>query len=431
MAKVNKIEQVGIDKLIPYINNAKQHTESQVTKIASSIREFGFVNPVLIDKDYNIIAGHGRVEAAKKLGLDNVPCVYIEGLSDTQRKAYILADNRLGELAEWDMDLVTSELEALQEQDFNIDLTGFELPEEYGGEKVEHGKLTDKFIVPPFSVLDTRRGYWQDRKATWKKYIGDKGQGRDEAAVIENHFEEYGYGGAFEKMSILDPVLCEVMLKWFAPDDCRCFDVFAGDTSFGFVSSYLGHKFTGIELRQEQVDFNREHTAAVGATYICDDGRNVLKHIKKESQDFLFSCPPYFDLEVYSDLENDASNQKTYTEFYKIIDQAFTDAVQCLKDNRFAVIVCGDVRDKKSKGYYCFPDDIKRTFIKNGLVLYNEFILVDPIGTATVRANKSMETRKAVKVHQNVLVFYKGDATQIKNVFPVLEAINASEDMEF
>ena len=130
MGKIKDIQTVDIDRLIPYVNNAKVHSEDQITKIASSIREFGFVNPVLIDKEFNIIAGHGRVMAAKKLKLKEVPCLFIEGLSEAQRKAYILADNRLGELADWDMELVQSELETLQELDFDIDLTGFELPEE-------------------------------------------------------------------------------------------------------------------------------------------------------------------------------------------------------------------------------------------------------------------------------------------------------------
>ena len=127
MAEVSQIERVGIDKLIPYINNAKIHSDSQVTKIASSIREFGFVNPVLIDKSFNVIAGHGRIKAAEKLGLDEVPCVYVEGLTEAQRKAYILADNKLGEFASWDLDMITNELEGLQSLDFDVELTGFEL----------------------------------------------------------------------------------------------------------------------------------------------------------------------------------------------------------------------------------------------------------------------------------------------------------------
>lgn len=130
MGNIGKYDQVDIVKLIPYINNAKKHSESQVTKIAASIREFGFLNPVLIDKKYNVIAGHGRILAAKKLGLDKIPAIYAEGLTEAQRKAYILADNRLGELAEWDMDLVSDELAALKELDFDVDLTGFDLEDD-------------------------------------------------------------------------------------------------------------------------------------------------------------------------------------------------------------------------------------------------------------------------------------------------------------
>ena len=129
MGEIKQIKRVGIDKLIPYINNAKVHSEDQVTRIASSIREFGFLSPVLIDKDFNVIAGHGRIMAAKKLGMTEVPCIAVEGLSDAQRKAYILADNRLGELADWDMDLVKLELEELDLANFDIDLTGFDINE--------------------------------------------------------------------------------------------------------------------------------------------------------------------------------------------------------------------------------------------------------------------------------------------------------------
>lgn len=135
MAEVKGIQKIDIEKLIPYINNAKKHDDSQVTKIASSIREFGFVNPVLIDKDYNIIAGHGRVMAARKLKLTEVPCVFIEGLTETQRKAYILADNRLGELADWDMELAGLELESLGADGFDTDLTGFDIDNVLDGYK--------------------------------------------------------------------------------------------------------------------------------------------------------------------------------------------------------------------------------------------------------------------------------------------------------
>lgn len=116
---------VRIDKLVPYQNNARTHSPEQIKKLQSSLREFGFVNPVLIDKDYGIIAGHGRVEAAKAEGLKEVPCVFVDYLTTAQKKAYILADNRLALDAGWDDDLLKLEIEELEELNFDLDLTGF------------------------------------------------------------------------------------------------------------------------------------------------------------------------------------------------------------------------------------------------------------------------------------------------------------------
>jgi hypothetical protein len=133
------LEHIKLSDLIPYVNNAKTHPEEQVTKIAASIKEFGPCSPILVDKDNGIVAGHGRLLAAKKLGLDTFPCVRLEHLNEAQRKAYILADNRLGEVggSEWDTGLVSLELEWLEGEGFDIDLTGF------GGfefEKLDDGK---------------------------------------------------------------------------------------------------------------------------------------------------------------------------------------------------------------------------------------------------------------------------------------------------
>lgn len=130
MGKIAKVQEVPVSRLKPYEKNAKIHGTNQIEKLKASIEEFGFLTPCLIDEDFNIIAGHGRVMAAKDLGMESVPCVFVEGLTEAQRKAYILADNRLGELGEWDMELVISELEDLKAMDFDIELTGFELPDE-------------------------------------------------------------------------------------------------------------------------------------------------------------------------------------------------------------------------------------------------------------------------------------------------------------
>ena len=130
MAKIADVQEVAVTLLKPYEQNAKIHGKEQIKKIKDSIKEFGFLTPCLIDGDYNLIAGHGRVMAAKEVGMETVPCVFIEGLTEAQRRAYILADNRLGELGEWDMDIVNTELIALDDMDFDIELTGFEMPEE-------------------------------------------------------------------------------------------------------------------------------------------------------------------------------------------------------------------------------------------------------------------------------------------------------------
>ena len=129
MGKITAKKELYVDRLVPYARNAKQHGPEQVRKIAESIREFGFINPVLVDSENNIIAGHGRVLAAQELGMEKIPCIVIDGLTDEQRRAYILADNRLAELANWDMDLVEEELQKLESEGFNIELTGFEWDE--------------------------------------------------------------------------------------------------------------------------------------------------------------------------------------------------------------------------------------------------------------------------------------------------------------
>lgn len=120
------LKLVETAKLVPYVNNARTHNEQQIMKLRSSLREFGFINPVIIDREYNIIAGHGRVMAAKEEGIDKVPCVFVDYLTEAQKKAYILADNRMALDAGWDEELLRVEIEALQAEDFDLGLTGFD-----------------------------------------------------------------------------------------------------------------------------------------------------------------------------------------------------------------------------------------------------------------------------------------------------------------
>ena len=126
MKTTTDMQLVPVSKLVPYVNNARTHSPEQVMKLRSSLREFGFINPIIIDRDYGIIAGHGRLLAAKEEGITEVPCVFVDYLTEAQKKAYILADNRMVMDAGWDEELLRVEIEALQGEAFDVSLTGFD-----------------------------------------------------------------------------------------------------------------------------------------------------------------------------------------------------------------------------------------------------------------------------------------------------------------
>ena len=154
-----KIVQIDIEKLVPYARNARTHSDAQVAQIAASIREFGFNNPVLIKADNTIIAGHGRVLAARKLALPEVPCIVLDHLTDTQAKAYILADNKLALGAGWDDELLNLELEQLIEADFDVSLTGFS--------DDEISSITQSFHVDAATLPELDSGQKPDEKISF------------------------------------------------------------------------------------------------------------------------------------------------------------------------------------------------------------------------------------------------------------------------
>lgn len=142
-----EMQLVDINKLIPYVNNARTHNAQQINKLRSSLREFGFINPVIIDRDFNVIAGHGRIMAAKEEGISKVPCVFVDYLTEAQKKAYILADNRMAMDAGWDEELLKVEIEALQAEDFDLSLTGFDEKELAGFFDTSDNAKEDDFDV--------------------------------------------------------------------------------------------------------------------------------------------------------------------------------------------------------------------------------------------------------------------------------------------
>lgn len=282
------------------------------------------------------------------------------------------------------------------------------------------GKLQERYIVPPVSVFDTKQGYWQKRKREWKEYGLHSEYGRADDLMGGGGFNRIAKkrGNSLTGTSIFDPVLCEVVYNWFCTDGGIVFDPFAGGSVRGIVAEKLGYKYIGIDLSEKQVDANQMQADKLGLcpVWYCDDSRNADSYIDDETVDLLFSCPPYHNLEKYSDHPLDLSNMN-YTDFIEAYTDIINTSCRKLKQNRFAVFVVGDIRDSKG-AYRCFIDETKRIFRQNGLCLYNESVLLEQYGNKPyIAAGIFNAKRKLPKVHQNVLVFYKGNIDKIKGIY--------------
>ncbi len=287
------------------------------------------------------------------------------------------------------------------------------------------GPVAERFLFSPFTVLDAKAGDWQERKRAWLS-IGVEGElhrsgvhSYGASCVVKRH--NIGFDGskvmageaeAGEQTasSVFDPVMCELAYRWFCPPGGQVVDPFAGGSVRGIIAAQLGLNYWGCDLRAEQVAANREQAAticdAVMPTWVCGDSMETLADAP--AADFIFSCPPYGDLEVYSDDPADLSNMEWHT-FVAAYKRIILRAVGRLKDDRFACFVVGDFRD--NKGFYRdFVSTTIRAFEECGARLYNEAILATPVGSACMRVTKQFDaSRKMAKTHQNVLVFCKGD----------------------
>jgi hypothetical protein len=187
----DKVSRHPVAALVPAARNARTHSKEQIMQLAASIEEWGWTIPVLIDEAGGIIAGHGRVLAAHRLSIEDVPVMVAAGWSDAKKRAYMLADNKLTLNAEWDLDRLAIEIAELRASDFDVSLIGFNeseiedlLKADEGGEKTGAGSLAEKFMIPPFSVLNARGGWWQDRKAAWLALGIQSELGRGENSAI-------------------------------------------------------------------------------------------------------------------------------------------------------------------------------------------------------------------------------------------------------
>ena len=280
----------------------------------------------------------------------------------------------------------------------------------WGNEVKEKELLKDKFIEPPFTVINASSDRWNKRKRMWKELGIQSEIGRDAKVYSNDLAIKCGRENVQSEISIFDPALCEVLYKWFCSEGGKILDPFAGGSVRGIVANYLGYKYRGIDIRPEQIASNLEQAENILEPdnipiWHVGDSNVVLDNINEEF-DFVFSCPPYGDLEVYSDLEGDISNMK-YDEFIDVYTSIINKSCKLLKKDSFACFVVGEFRDKKGN-YVGFVPDTINAFKNCGMNYYNEAILATPLGSAMLRANTCMKNKKLCKVHQNILVFKKG-----------------------
>jgi DNA modification methylase len=280
-----------------------------------------------------------------------------------------------------------------------------------------NGPLAERFQFPPFSVLDARAGEWQERKQAWLS-LGIDGEinplGREEGLThnTASWFADKGKTGGDNTTSIFDPVLTEMAYRWFSHEGAQVVDPFADGSVRGIVSALTGRKYWGCDLRAEQIEANEEQRAK-----ICPDspiewvvGDAMDKISDAPPADFIFACPPYGDLEVYSDDPADLSTME-YNTFIPALGRIILRCAERLKNDRAACFVVGDFRDKRTGMLRGFPGDVVQLFRNAGMNLYNEAILVTPCGSLPVRVGRQFDAAKKLgKTHQNVLVFVKGDA---------------------
>lgn len=284
--------------------------------------------------------------------------------------------------------------------------------------KPAYGPLRARYGCPPFSVLDQTDGAWQKRKKQWLGLGIQSEVGRDENLLALDHL---GQG-----TSVFDPVLCELAYNWWSPKGGIVLDPFAGGSVRGITASVLDRKYIGCELRQVQVEANRRQAETIHGQWKpkwkCGDSLQLLPKAPVQA-DFMFTCPPYGDLEEYSKDPADISSMD-YEQFADSYRQIMRAACSKLRHNRFACVVVSNYRDKRKGRLRDLVSLTREACEEADALFYNDAVLKGSAGSAAVRANRIFDNgaRKLVKMHQNVLVFCKGDPKR------AAETIQSSEE---
>ena len=477
----NKVTQAKIDQLIPDDRNLNKHTEYGSSLLEKSVTQFGLGRSILIDKNNRIIAGNGITETAGATGLEDVLIVETIGdklvavkrtdidLDSKEGRELALADNATSAAnLSWDEEKIA---EIAGEYDIEPEDWGLNVDfgaDDQGDEDAEAQlrRLKDDFIMAPFSVLNTRTAEWQDRRRAWLETGIKSDEGRNENLTFATtaqppifydtknalretlgrkpstneilaEMDKLGLQ-AMTTTSIFDPVLTELSYRWFNVEGGRILDPFAGGSVRGIVAAKLNMPYVGNDLSEGQVIANQEnakevltgHPADLVPRWTIGDSAQLEDVLKKNGVsgefDLIFSCPPYADLEVYSQDPRDISNMD-YPDFLEAYRKAIKQACDRLKNNRFAVFVVGDIRDKNGI-YRNFIGHTIEAFTDCGLHYYNHLILVNQVTSLAMRVRRQFNaSRKIGKVHQNVLVFCKGSVNQTADMFEEIQVKRAIE----
>ncbi len=264
-------------------------------------------------------------------------------------------------------------------------------------------------MIKPFSILDTRTKEWQDRKRFWIKTYGIQSELGREETISKSKFWDTDE----VSVSIFDATLCETMYDWFCPKGGKVLDPFAGGSVRGIVAEEMGYKYTGIDLNRTQIEENKRQSDK--PNWIFGDSDKELTLLEDNEYDFIFTCPPYHDLEIYSNSPDDLSNME-YDKFLKKYKSIIKQTFDKLKPNRFFVIVVSEIRELTKTGAYKIgkykgfvPDTIK-ICEEAGYNFYNDMILYNSQHAASRVADTYFDrNRKIPSVHQNVLTFVKGN----------------------
>jgi hypothetical protein len=428
--------RVPIAELIYHPQNVRDH---DLPKLRASLRAHGqFASVVRQASTGYVIKGNGTMEAAAAEGWDALDVVTLD-VDDDQALRILLIDNATSDGASNRVDGLADLLASLDGDLTGTGYTGDDLAAlmaslapEPEAPVFDSTPLAERFLIPPFSVFDTRQGYWQARKDRWIELGLTSGEGRAIALayrttapgdfgrkMVRGGRQSAGQNGT----SLFDPVLCEILLAWYSRPGARVLDPFAGGSVRGVVSSMMGRSYVGVDLSAEQVEANRAQAATICAgptiagepcpppEWHVGDSRDVtaLWPPAPGPFDMILTCPPYHDLEVYSDDPRDLSNAPGADGFHEALAVVLTAAAARLSDDRFAAVVMGEARGRRGELSGLIPATIAAAR-QAGLTYHNEIVLLNPVGSSAVRAGRPFEaTRKVTRTHQTVLVFVKGD----------------------